>query len=530
VGTLNHCVSNYGLDACGVTDTGLLHWNLSADELIDLAVAADEGTLSESGALCVTTGECTGRRPADRFIVREPGSENDINWGKVNLPIAPEVFDTLHAKIINHYKGKTLFARECLAGADPANQLKVRVVNESAWHNLFARQLFIVPEDDAIADFVPDWTILNAPWLDADPTTDGTRTNVFVIIHPAKKLVIIGGTQYAGEIKKSIFSVMNYILPLRGVLSMHCSANIGQNGDVALFFGLSGTGKTTLSADPNRKLIGDDEHGWSENGVFNFEGGCYAKCINLTRITEPQIFDAIRRGAVLENIILDANGAPDYHDDSLTENTRAAYPLSHIENAVFPSVGGHPKNVVFLTCDAFGVLPPISRLNPEQAMYHFMSGYTAKVAGTEAGVTEPQATFSACFGAPFLPLAPTCYATLLGEKLAKYNATCWLLNTGWSGGSYGVGKRMKLEYTRAILTAALNGTLDNATYTTDPVFGCQVPTTCPGVPDEALIPRNAWSDKNAYDEKAKKLAALFVENFKSYKKATPNIIAAGPKL
>ncbi len=529
MGTTGRCVSSYGLDVCGIVAPGDVYWNLSSDELIDLAVKNSEGVLAANGALVVKTGECTGRRPKDRFIVEEPESSQHIDWGKVNLSISAEVFEKVHARVIEYYKGKNLYARECYAGADPKTRLKVRVVTETAWHNLFARQLFIVPEDDAIADFVPEYTILNAPMLNADPATDGTNSNVFVIIHPGKKMVLIGGTQYAGEIKKSIFSVMNYLLPLQGILSMHCSANVGDSGDVALFFGLSGTGKTTLSADPSRNLIGDDEHGWSDTGVFNFEGGCYAKCIDLSHEYEPQIFDAIRRGAVLENVVLDKDGAADYTDSSLTENTRAAYPLAHIDHAVIPSVAGHPKNVVFLTCDAFGVLPPVSRLTPDQAMYHFMSGYTAKVAGTEAGITEPQATFSACFGSPFMPLPPRKYAALLGEKLAKHNATCWLINTGWSGGGYGVGKRMNIHHTRAMVSAALDGSLNKVEFTPDPVFGCEVPHSCPNVPSEALTPRNTWSDKQAYDAKAKELAGLFSENFKAFPHAPENIKAAGPK-
>jgi phosphoenolpyruvate carboxykinase (ATP) len=526
--TKGHHPSSHDLTQHGIHQSSRIHWNLTPDELIERAIADHDGNLVASGAIAVRTGECTGRRPKDRFIVDEPSTTQHIGWGKVNAPVSEETFDTLHNRIIKHYRDKELFVRECYAGADPETRLKVRVVTERAWHNLFAAQLFIKPDASALPNFVPDFTILNAPWCNADPSADGTRSNVFVVIHLARKIVLIGGTQYAGEIKKSIFSVMNYLLPMRGVLTMHCSANVGPKDDVALFFGLSGTGKTTLSADPARRLIGDDEHGWNENGVFNIEGGCYAKCIRLSEKYEPQIYHAIKRGAVLENVVVNDDGSIDFDSDEFTENTRVAYPLDFIDNALIPSVAGHPSNVVFLTCDAFGVLPPVARLSRDQAMYHFMSGYTAKVAGTEAGVTEPQATFSACFGEPFLPLPATKYAHMLGQRLDQHQANAWLINTGWSGGAYGVGKRINLNHTRAMVTAALNGSLDNGKFRKDPTFGLDVPTNCPNVPPDVLNPRNTWSDPNAYDQKAKALAKLFLDNFQKFPDASQSVREAGP--
>lgn len=525
--TGHHPATN-GLEQHGIKTNGDTFWNLDAETLIDRAIANGEGKLAANGALAVITGTYTGRCPKDRFIVEEPATRDKIDWGKVNIAIAPDNFDRLHQRVIEYYRDRNLYVQNLYAGADPESRLRVRVVTETAWHSLFARQLFIRLPMDELEGFEPEFTVLNAPWCEADPATDGTRSKVFVVVNFEKRIVLIGGTQYAGEIKKSIFSIMNYLLPERGTLSMHCSANVGDAGDVALFFGLSGTGKTTLSADPHRRLIGDDEHGWSDRGVFNFEGGCYAKCIKLSEEFEPQIFHAIRRGAVLENVVMNASGEVDYNDASMTENTRAAYPLEHIENAMIPSVAGHPNNVVFLTCDAFGVLPPISRLTPDQAMYHFMSGYTAKVAGTEAGVTEPQATFSACFGSPFMPLPASRYASLLGEKLAGHNADCWLVNTGWSGGPHGVGKRMNIHHTRAMVSAALDGSLSKAGFEPDPVFGVGVPQSCPGVPVEVLSPRNTWSDKDAYDRKANELAGLFAKNFTRFD-APANIKDAGPR-
>ncbi|NOT02320.1 MAG: phosphoenolpyruvate carboxykinase (ATP) [Phycisphaerales bacterium] len=516
-----------GLEQHGLVGTGDVFWNLSADELIDRAVADGDGRLTETGALAVTTGKCTGRRPRDRFIVETPDT-NDVDWGAVNIPLAEEHFRRLHQKVLAYFKGRPVFARDGYAGADPASRLKVRVINERAWHNLFSACMFIQPDAHDLQGFRPDFTILNAPWCPADPKTDGTPSEVFVVINFKERLVLIGGTQYAGEIKKSVFSIMNYLLPKRGVFSMHCSGNVGAAGDVALFFGLSGTGKTTLSADPQRRLIGDDEHGWSDRGVFNIEGGCYAKCIKLSREFEPQIYQAIRRGAVVENVVMDEAGRVDFESAAITENTRAAYPLSFIDNALIPSVADHPKNVVFLTCDAFGVLPPMSRLTPEQAMYHFMSGYTAKVAGTEAGVTEPQATFSTCFGAPFMPLPATTYAKMLGEKLAKHRATCWLINTGWSGGGYGVGKRMNIHHTRSMVTAALSGALTDGSFEREPFFGLQIPNVCLNVPPTVLHPRETWSDGGRYDAKARELAGLFRKNFEKFPNAGPAIRNAGP--
>ena len=527
---MGHCPSKVGLDQHGIVDPGDVFWNLSPGELYEHAIRNAEGALAQNGALVCTTGSHTGRSPLDKFIVEESSSKAHIGWGLVNKPISEEHFDKLHRRVIEHYKGRRLYVRDMFAGAEESTRLSIRVVNETAWHNLFAGQLFIRPVPGSTENRDPQFTILNAPTCMADPATDGTRSSTFVVVNLAKRLVLIGGTAYAGEIKKSIFTIMNYLLPMADVLSMHCSANIGSDQDSALFFGLSGTGKTTLSADPQRRLIGDDEHGWSDSGVFNIEGGCYAKCIKLSSEYEPQIFGAIRFGAVLENVVIDpVTRAIDYDSSQLTENTRAAYPLEHIEGAVMPSVGGHPKNVVFLTCDAFGVLPPISKLTPDQAMYYFLSGYTAKVAGTEAGVTEPQATFSACFGAPFLPLPPQRYAAMLGERLAKHGAVCWLVNTGWSGGGCGVGKRMNIAHTRAMVKAALSGCLMDVPYVSDPIFGVAVPQSCPDVPAEVLTPRKTWANGNAYDAKAKELAGLFVENFQAFGDMSANIISAGPR-
>lgn len=526
-----HSPSNVGLDTHGISSPGDVYWNLSAPELYQHALVAGEGALAANGAFVSSTGQHTGRSPKDKFLVEESGTKDEIWWGPVNKPISEAHFDRLHKRVINQYRGRQLYVRDMFAGADPQTRLSIRVVTETAWHNLFASQLFIRPETGSTGNHTPQFTVLNSPSCTADPDADGTRSGTFVVINFAKRLVLIGGTAYAGEIKKSIFSVMNYMLPKAGVLSMHCSANIGGDGDVALFFGLSGTGKTTLSADPNRRLIGDDEHGWGDNGVFNIEGGCYAKCIKLTYEYEPQIFNAIKFGAVLENVVMDpVTRQIDYDADTYTENTRAAYPLDHIEGAVIPSLGGHPKNVVFLTCDAFGVMPPISKLTPNQAMYHFLSGYTAKVAGTEAGVTEPQATFSTCFGAPFLPLPPHRYATMLGERLDKHNAQCWLVNTGWSGGPAGVAKRMDLHYTRAMVEAALSGQLNDVSYAEDAVFRVAVPQSCPNVPAEVLTPKSTWKDPAAYDTKAKELVGLFHKNFETFSDVNPEVVAAGPRL
>lgn len=527
----SYCPSSIGLDRHGLSDLGDVHWNLPAAELYEHAVRAGDGTLARNGAIVCTTGAHTGRSPQDKYIVEEDQTRNHIWWGKVNKPVSEATFNNLHKRMCDHLRKKRIYVRDMFAGADEVTRVPIRIITESAWHNLFASQLFIRPATGSTGSHDPKFTVICAPTCKADPTADGTRSETFIIIHLTKGIAIIGGTAYAGEIKKCIFTVMNYLLPMAGVFSMHCSANVGRGGDVALFFGLSGTGKTTLSADPNRRLIGDDEHGWSERGVFNIEGGCYAKCIKLSMENEPQIFDAIRFGSVLENVVMDPRTREiNYDSDARTENTRAAYPLEHIQNAVIPSVGGQPKHVVFLTCDAFGVLPPIARLTPEQAMYHFLSGYTAKVAGTERGVTEPQATFSTCFGAPFLPLPPERYATMLGERLAKHKSRCWLVNTGWSGGGIGVGHRIHLRYTRAMIKAALSGKLDEGVgYASDPVFGVSVPQSCPDVPAEVLTPRRTWRDPQAYDAKAKELAKLFCSNFSTFDRVSPEVASAGPR-
>jgi len=507
-----------------------LQKNLSVPRLVERILARGEAELSDTGAICAETGKYTGRSPKDKFIVKDDVTENTVDWGDVNQPIDEASFDKLYHKVIDYLKQKDeLFLFRGFAGADKNYRLPIQVYNEYAWHNLFARQLFIRPEEEELASHEAQFTIVSAPTFKADPAADGTNSETFILVNFKKRIILIGGTEYAGEMKKSIFSVMNYLLPEQDILSMHCSANVGQEGDVALFFGLSGTGKTTLSADPYRRLIGDDEHGWGPNGVFNIEGGCYAKCINLSEEKEPQIFNAIRFGSVLENVILDNDSrVPDYDNTSLTENTRAAYPIDNIDNIVTPSVAGHPNAIIFLTADASGTLPPISRLTKEQAMYHFLSGYTSKLAGTERGVTEPQATFSTCFGAPFLPLAPSTYAEMLGQKIDLHNARVYLVNTGWTGGKYGVGSRMKLSYTRAMIHAALEGELNNVETTNDEVFGLSIPLHVPGVPDEVLVPRNTWADKAAYDEAAKNLASQFHKNFQKFSQASEAIKNAGP--
>lgn len=506
-----------------------VHYDLSLAQLVEAAIRRGEGQLTASGALQVTTGKYTGRSPNDKFVVDSPGVHAKIAWDG-NKPFSPEQFERLYNRMQGYLQNRELFVFNGFAGADSENRICVQFINEFAWQNLFVHQLFIRPETVPV-DFEPDYKVICLPGFKANPASDGTASEAFIILNLEQRLVLIGGTHYAGEMKKSIFTVMNYILPERNILSMHCSANVGDNGAAALFFGLSGTGKTTLSADPNRRLIGDDEHGWTDKGIFNLEGGCYAKCIGLTHATEPQIWEAIRFGAVLENVVIDpATRLPDFADGSITENTRVAYPVDFIPNAVIPGVAGHPSTIVFLTADAFGVLPPVAKLNAEQAMYHFLSGYTSKLAGTERGITEPQATFSACFGAPFLPLPPLRYAELLGEKLKQHQTEVYLINTGWSGGPYGVGSRMKLAYTRAMVTAAVEGQLGQAAYQLDPIFNVYVPQTCPGVPAEILIPRNTWADKAAYDQKAQELARLFAKNFSSFAQDIPQeIIAAGPK-
>lgn len=509
-----------------------VHHQLSVAELVEKVLQRNEGRLTHTGAVAVTTGKYTGRSPKDKYIVEEPSTKQTIDWGPVNQPMAPETFDKLYDKVLDYLmKQDELFVFKGFAGADPKSRLPIQVVNEFAWHNLFVHQLFIRPSAEELAAHEPQFTVICAPNFKADPAVDGTRSETFIIISFERRTVLIGGTEYAGEMKKSIFSVMNYLLPEQGILPMHCSANVGQEGDVALFFGLSGTGKTTLSADPKRRLIGDDEHGWSSRGVFNIEGGCYAKCINLSREKEPQIFDAIGFGAVLENVVLDdATRVPDYDDGTLTENTRAAYPLQAIKNIVDPSVAGHPSTIVFLTADAFGVLPPISKLTREQAMYHFLSGYTSKLAGTERGVTEPEATFSTCFGAPFLPRPAVEYAEMLGQKIAEHNVRVFLVNTGWTGGPYGVGSRMKLAYTRAMVQAAVEGELDNIETVQDPIFGLAIPAHVPGVPDDVLQPQNTWADKQAYEQKAKELAQKFRTNFQKFTHIDPSIEKLGGPL
>lgn len=522
------------LEVLGIQNVTKAYWNLTSEELVKHTLDKGQGRLNSTGALAVNTGKFTGRSPKDKFTVKDAVTENTVDWGDINIPMSPEQFDKLYADVAAYYAGKEIYVRDAYACADPKHRLNIRVVNETPWANLFCNDLFLRPTAEEIQTQTPDWIILQAPGFEADPAVHGTRQPNFTAVNFTKKVILIGGSAYTGEMKKGIFGVLNYILPNdKGVLSMHCSANEGTNGDVALFFGLSGTGKTTLSADPNRKLIGDDEHGWDVGSVFNFEGGCYAKCIDLTAEKEPEIFAAIKPGALLENVIFkEGTDEVDYADASITENTRVAYPIHYISNAKEPSIGGNPKNIFFLTCDAYGILPPISRLTKGQAMYHFISGYTAKVAGTEVGVTEPQSTFSACFGKAFLPLHPTKYAELLGKKLDLHpEVKVWLINTGWSGGSYGVGSRMSLKYTRAMITAAMNGELDNVEYGENKVFGLRMPTTCPNVPSELLVPRNTWADKDAYDRTAKDLAIKFVTNFEKYAdKASEEILAAAPKV
>ena len=522
-----------GLAPQGLAPSGQIHWNLVAPELVEAAVRRNEGTLAAMGPFVAVTSPHTGRSPNDKFVVKESSTEADVDWGKVNQPMSPQHYATLKAEVQSYLNGLgELFVQDLYCGADPATRLSVRYILPNAWHANFVRNMFIRPAVEELASFAPNFTVYHAPEMQADTARHGTRTGTFIVLNIAERVILIGGTRYAGELKKAMFTVMNYLLPKQGILSMHCSANIGAAGDTALFFGLSGTGKTTLSADPERSLIGDDEHGWSKDGTFNFEGGCYAKAINLSADTEPDIYQTTQMfGTVLENVVLtEPQRTVDFADQSITENTRASYPLHYIKNHVPSGRGGHPKNVVFLTADAFGVLPPIAKLTPEQAMYYFLSGYTAKVAGTERGVTEPQATFSACFGAVFLVWHPTKYATMLGELLRTHGAQVWLVNTGWSGGAYGVGKRMKLSYTRAMVRAALNGALANAATKTDPIFGLSSPSTVDGVPSEVLDPRGTWGDTAAYDTQAHKLAEMFRQNIKKFGDAVaPAVIAAGPK-
>jgi phosphoenolpyruvate carboxykinase (ATP) len=520
------------LVAMGLQPAGRMHWNLVVAELMREAARRGEGEFAEMGPFVATTAPHTGRSPNDKFVVREPGTEKDVDWGKVNQPISSESYAQLRADVQAYLnKRDELFVQDLYCGAEQKYRLSVRYVSPSAWHMAFVRNMFIRPEPSDLATFDPNFRVLHAPEFEATPDKHGTRSGTFIVLNLAEREILIGGTKYAGELKKSMFTVMNYMLPKQGALSMHCSANIGERGDTVLFFGLSGTGKTTLSADPERKLIGDDEHGWSGKGVFNFEGGCYAKVINLSAEGEPDIYQTTQMfGTILENVVLDpVTKRVKFEDKSITENTRASYPLHYIRNYEPSGRGDHPKNVVFLTADAFGVLPPISLLTPEQAMYHFLSGYTAKVAGTERGVTEPQATFSACFGAVFLVWKPMKYAEMLGERLRKHGSKVWLVNTGWTGGAYGTGHRMKLEHTREMIHAALSGKLDEVELETDPIFGLHVPRSVPGVPEEVLNPRNTWPDGAAYDEQAKELAGMFQENFEKFDGVSDEIRNAGPK-
>ncbi|MCH2406723.1 MAG: phosphoenolpyruvate carboxykinase (ATP) [Candidatus Nitrosopelagicus sp.] len=508
-----------------------IHRNLSVEKLLEAATQKNEGMITSTGSLSVKTGKYTGRSPDDRFIVFDDLTHDKVHWAKVNKQIPTETFEKLSQKMKKFVDGKELYIFDGFVGADPENRLPIRVINDHAWQSLFVHQLLIRPSATELESHEPEFTIICINDFEAIPEVDGTSSNAFILINLSKKLVLIGTTNYAGEIKKAIFSVMNFILPSKGVFPMHCSANIGKDGDTSLFFGLSGTGKTSLSADPQRMLIGDDEHGWSDKGIFNFEGGCYAKCINLKEKHEPQIWNAVKNGAVLENVVINKESLkPDFDDGSLTENTRAAYPLDYIPGAVIPSVGGNPKVIIFLTADAMGVLPPLAKLSKNAAMFHFMSGYTSKLAGTEIGVKEPKAVFSKCFGAPFMPRPASVYAEMLGEKISKHNTSVYLINTGWSGGPYGVGERIKIEYSRAMVTAALTGSLDIVKFSHNDIFNLDVPTECPNVPSEVLEPRNMWIDKDAYDLSAKKLAQMFVDNFKKFENISNEIRLAGPKI
>ncbi len=525
-----HKNTKYELDNYGITEPNAVYWNLTPKELYKEAEERGEATITEEGVLLADTGENTGRSAKDKAFVVEPSSEDKIWWSEGNKKFPQEKFNALKDRMMEYLKGKDLFVQDTFAGADPKYQLPVRIITELAWHSLFAHNMFVRQTKDE--PFKPEFTVINVPSFKADPEIDGTRSGTFILVDINQKLVLIGGTQYAGETKKSIFSIMNYLMPQRDVMSMHCSANVGENDDVAVFFGLSGTGKTTLSADPERSLIGDDEHGWSDDGVFNYEGGCYAKVIKLNPEAEPDIYRTTSMfGTILENVVYDETAKKvDLDDATKTENTRASYPLESIPNIVESGTAGHPNNIIMLTADAFGVLPPVSKLTPEQAMYHFISGYTAKVAGTEKGVTEPTATFSTCFGAPFMVLHPSVYAELLAEKMKQHNSTCWLVNTGWTGGAYGTGNRMPIKHTRAMIRAILNGELEKIETEQHPIFGVHVPVSCPDVPAEILNPRNTWEDKDAYDEKAKHLANLFNENFKKFEDGVSDEVKnAAPK-
>jgi len=517
----------------GLKSSEKIHYQLKPEELVSDTLSIGEGVLNDTGALIINTGEFTGRSPKDKFIVRDEITDETINWNEFNIPISPRYFDIIYERVMDYLNERPdLWIRDCYACADSCYRLNIRVITEKPWSNLFAYNMFLRPTDPELESFSPDWCVINVPELKLNPKECGVRNFNASVVSLKHKVILIAGTGYTGEIKKGVFTILNYLLPhQQGVLSMHCSANMGNN-DTAVFFGLSGTGKTTLSADPNRKLIGDDEHGWTENNIFNFEGGCYAKCINLSADKEPEIFHAIRKGALVENaVFFDGTNKINFEDASITENTRVSYPLDFISNAQQPSIGGVPNNLFFLTCDAFGVLPPISKLTAGQAMYQFISGYTAKVAGTETGVTEPKPTFSACFGAPFMPLHPGVYAHMLGDKMQKYKSNVWLINTGWTGGPVGIGHRVNLSYTRAMITAALQGSLSNAEFENHAVFGVAVPKKCAGVPAEILNPRNTWTNKNAYDEKAKYLAGLFIKNFEKYAAGVNHeVLSAAPKL
>jgi len=523
-------MSGKALEEYGLVNLGNVYWNLSPAVLIEHALARHEGELASNGAFAATTGAHTGRSPKDKFIVSNEESAAKIWWGEINHPMSQENFEAVRSSLAAYLQGRDVFVLDAAACADPDYRMPLQVITELAWHNLFARQLVLRANEDDLCSEREGFTILCVPNFHTDPRTMGTRSETSIIIDFEERLVLIAGTQYAGEMKKSVFTVLNFLLPAEGVLPMHCSANVGPEGDVALFFGLSGTGKTSLSADPTRRLIGDDEHGWSDNGVFNFEGGCYAKCINLSQKYEPQIWNAIRFGAVYENVVLNPRTRePDYADDSLTENTRAAYPVDFIDNVIESGQGGQPTAVIFLSADSFGVLPPISLLTTEQAMYYFLSGYTSKLAGTEKGVTTPEATFSSCFGAPFLPLRPGEYANLLREHIEKHNVRCYLLNTGWTGGPYGVGSRININYTRAMVRATISGVLDSVETITDPVFGLHIPTSCPDVPGELLIPRNTWANKDDFDRMAADLAGRFKKNFKQFELPGDDVRNAGPR-
>ncbi len=518
------------LKALGITTYKEIHYQQTPGDLVTQTLERNEGVLNDTGALVIKTGEFTGRSPKDKFIVKDSITENTVNWNDFNIPIESKYFDIVYSKMMHYLSAKEIWVRDSYACADPTYRTNIRTINENPWSNLFAYNMFLRPSE--LENFKPDWHIIQAPGFHADPVTDGTRQHNFAMVSFTKKIILIGGSGYTGEMKKGIFTILNYILPQNeNVLSMHCSANMGKDGDTAIFFGLSGTGKTTLSADPNRSLIGDDEHGWTNDSVFNFEGGCYAKTIDLSEDKEPEIYRAIKHGALVENtVFFEGSNKIDFSSKEITENTRVSYPLHYISNALEPSVGKTPKNIFFLTADAYGILPPISKLSPGQAMYQFISGYTAKVAGTEAGVTEPKSTFSACFGAPFMPLHPGKYAAMLGEKMKTHQVNVWMINTGWSGGPYGIGHRMKLPYTRAMITAALEGKLDNITYEAHPVFGMMMPLSCPDVPSEILNPRNTWSDKNDYDVKAKELAKQFKKNFEKYEAGVNDEIKAAAPL